>query len=86
MRFVIAFFVGLFVTACSRQPVLVERTNNPEIVVEKLFTYDGCNVYRFNDGNSRYFAKCGQVAADTNWNETCGKGCSRNVGVIGANK
>lgn len=86
MRFVIAIFVGLFVTACSEHPMSAERTDNPNYVVETLFTHDGCTVYRFRDSGNRYFAKCGQVVADTNWTESCGKGCSRNVGVIGANK
>lgn len=41
MRFVIAIFVGLFVTACSEHPMSAERTDNPNYVVETLFTHDG---------------------------------------------
>ena len=53
--------------------------------VERLFTHEGCTVFRFKDGGSRYFTRCDGVAAQstTTWQESCGKGCTRPVEVSG---
>lgn len=48
--------------------------------VERLFTYDGCTMYRFEDaGYPRYFTRCESATSSTTWSETrnCGKGCAR---------
>ena len=38
--------------------------------VERLFTHEGCAVYRFLDvGRYRYFTNCG---GSTSWAESCG--------------
>jgi hypothetical protein len=34
------------------------ESNNPDVHLELLFSHDGCDVYRFHDGGSRYFVKC----------------------------
>lgn len=39
------------------QPIAASQTSNG-YNVEKLFTHDGCTVYRFEDGRSRYFVRC----------------------------
>lgn len=53
-----------------------------EFRVDKLFTHDGCTVYRFYDGSTRYFAKCeGATTSHMEWRESCGKNCTRPVGV-----
>lgn len=49
--------------------------------VDRLFTHEGCTVYRFNDGYFRYYARCDAAAATTTWHESCGKNCSRSVGI-----
>ena len=50
-----------------------------DFVVEKLFTHDGCSVYRFRDsGYKRYFTNC---TGSTSWSENCGKGCVRTTGI-----
>ena len=42
--------------------------------VDKLFTVDGCTVYRFLDGGrDRYFTNCSGSAS---WSQDCGKGCN----------
>ena len=47
--------------------------------VEELFTHNGCTVYRFSDkGYHRYFTNC---SGATTWNESCGKGCTHEMGV-----
>ncbi len=49
--------------------------------VDKLFTVDGCTVYRFRDfTNPRYFTNC---KGSTEWRESCGKNCSKDSGVYG---
>lgn len=58
-----------------------------EFRVDRLFTHDGCTVYRFTDAgyNSRYFARCdGAVSSDASWSEShqCGKTrCKRPMNV-----
>ena len=54
--------------------------------VERLFTHEGCTVFRFKDGGyNRYFARCDGIAAQstTTWQESCGRGCTRPVEVSG---
>ncbi|MHB8419164.1 MAG: hypothetical protein ACYDCL_13900 [Myxococcales bacterium] len=45
--------------ALSVRPIATRPSDNPQIVLEKLFDLDGCAVYRFYDGPlPRYFSKC----------------------------
>lgn len=48
--------------------------------VDKLFTVEGCTVYRFYDAGRRYFTDC---KGSTEWQESCGKNCSKDAGVYG---
>ena len=48
--------------------------------VDKLFTVDGCTVYRFQDVGRRYFTDC---KGSTEWRESCGKNRSKDAGVYG---
>lgn len=52
-------------TACDHDPVSVKTAGN-DVHVGKLFTVDGCTVYRFADaGNRIYFSNCnGQTQYD----------------------
>ena len=53
-----------------------------DFTVAKLFTHDGCTVYRFRDGYMRYFVRCENAAtSSTQWRETCGKNCTRDVQI-----
>lgn len=50
-----------------------------QFVVDKLFTHEGCTVYRFQDGGYyRYYTNC---SGSTNWTENCGKNCSRPMNI-----
>ena len=52
-----------------------------EFKVDKLFTHEGCTVYRFWDAsNYRYFTNC---RGTVSWQESCGKGCTRPQQVQG---
>lgn len=68
----------LALTACKqeREPETTIHTGNG-YRVSKLFTHEGCTVYRFYDGNDRYFTKCESQTSATNWQESCGKNCTR---------
>jgi len=73
--FIITCVLGL--ASCMKPP----ESSTPagiEFKVDKLFTHEGCTVYRFNDGGIRYFTNC---SGATSWIENCGKNCSKNVGV-----
>lgn len=67
--FISILVIGFLMIGCNSKPMRTESTNNPEVSVGILFDYDGCRVYRFEDGGSyRYFAHCGLMTT-TSWNE-----------------
>ena len=43
---------------CSKDPVGVSATDNRDMRVERMFTHEGCSVYRFYDDGAHYFADC----------------------------
>ena len=67
-------------TGCSKPPETSTKVG-VDFQVDKLFTHEGCTVYRFNDVGYRYFTNC---KGAVEWVESCGKGCTRNQGVYGA--
>lgn len=60
MKIIIALVAFAFaLSGCARDPVETSRTDNPGIVVEKLFEHEGCTMYRFQDaGNYVYYSDC----------------------------
>lgn len=67
-----------------------QRTQQPEssaaagtgYKVDKLFTHDGCTVYRFWDwSNTRYFVRCDTGQAETMTSQSCGKGCTSSTQI-----
>jgi hypothetical protein len=72
--------LAMLVAGCGEPaPALVSRqTDNQHFKVDKLFTQDGCTVYRFTDGGyRRYFARCEAATSSVQWSENCGKNCTR---------
>lgn len=70
--------VVALLAGCSK-PAETSTAVGTEFVVDKLFTHEGCTVYRFSDGgNSRYYTNC---QGSTSWRENCGKNCTRQVGI-----
>lgn len=58
MRILFILTLLLF-TGCIKKPLEISQTENKEFAVEKLFTFDGCTVYRFSDdGGIKYFTNC----------------------------
>lgn len=66
--------------ACNGSPESVAQTANPDFRVERLFTHDGCTVYRFLDAGYRYFVRCDSGDARVEWRESNGKS-SRDMDV-----
>lgn len=83
----LALVAACLLAGCGADAVSTAPTDNAQIKVERLFDHDGCTVYRFNDGGTRYFVKCRDGSTRTEWSETypCGKTtCTRPVAVPGA--
>ena len=72
------------VAGCEKPAESVAHTG-AGFTVERLFTHDGCTVYRFNDYSKRYFTRCDGIAAQstTTWQESCGKSCTREIEISG---
>ena len=78
MKTLLAILVLTVLAGCNK-PAETSTQVGREFVVDKLFTHEGCTVYRFKDsGNNRYFTNC---QGSTSWTETCGKNCTRQVGI-----
>jgi len=78
MRTILALVAVFALVGCTK-PAETSTSVGREFVVDKLFTHDGCTVYRFTDGgNNRYFTNC---QGSTSWAESCGKGCTRQQGI-----
>lgn len=71
--------VTFSLAACSKSPLSVSVTNNPNFNVEKLFTVEGCSVFRFYDsGKSLYFSNCSGVVQGY---RSCGKACTELISI-----
>lgn len=78
MKTVLAILALTLLAGCSK-PAETSTAVGREFTVDKLFTHEGCTVYRFYDGgNARYYTNC---QGSTSWTEQCGKGCTRQVGI-----
>lgn len=78
MKYIIGIFMLFLVAGCQKKAESSVAVGG-DFVVEKLFTHEGCTVYRFEDsGNNRYFTNC---SGATSWNESCGKNCNRQMNV-----
>lgn len=73
MKYVIVCAFFLF-SSCKKDAEKKVASTNNEFDVELLFEVDGCKVYRFLDGNYRYFTNC---KGSVEWTESCGKNCRR---------
>ena len=73
----ILLFIGLlFIVSCEKDPLSINKSDNPQIPVSILFNYDGCKVYSFQDeGRRHYFTNCTEAIGTKL--EACGKNCLR---------
>ena len=78
MKTLLLLLVAFTLAGCEKTPETSSHAG-VDFVVEKLFTHEGCTVYRFRDsGNKRYFTNC---SGSTNWTESCGENCTRPIGI-----
>jgi hypothetical protein len=68
----------LAIAGCVKQEEGEAVTTNSNFKLERLFTHDGCTVYRFYDARYRYYSDCRGAAA---WSESCGKNCTSDQSV-----
>lgn len=72
--------IVLALSGCARDPVSTDHTDNQSVSVDKLFTHEGCSVYRFYDaGHYHYWADCRGDSIESS--QTCGRNCTRTEGV-----
>ena len=81
----LAVLATTMVAGCEKPAEAVAHAKE-KFAVERLFTHDGCTVYRFRDYNPRYFTRCDGITAQstTTWQGSCGKNCTRPVEVSGS--
>lgn len=48
----------LLITACDKQHLERQKTNNEQYHMDLLFEKDGCKFYRFQDGHDVYWTDC----------------------------
>ena len=69
MKAITVIALAILLTACQKPPETSKRAGS-SFDVEKLFTVDGCTVYRFYDDRTVYFTDC---QGATRWTESHGK-------------
>ena len=63
---------------CHEEAESNAHSTNHNVKVERLFKTDGCTVYRFEDGNLHYFARCeDSITVSEAHTRSCGKNCRR---------
>lgn len=74
MRLLICIAAVFVFAACTKEGEGPARASNDRFDVQRLFTADGCTVYRFFDaGNFHYFVNCPGGGVSTRQSYQCGK-------------
>lgn len=68
----LAIITLLALAGCHGKPEEA-TTLSEDFTVERLFTHEGCTVYRFRDAGARYFTNC---QGGTSWSTTQSNGKS----------
>ena len=83
MRALIIVAALIALSGCQKQAEATQSAGSG-FQVEKLFTVEGCSVYRFTDAlRPIYYTNC---SGATHANESCGKGCTRQRDVVGGDE
>lgn len=81
-KILLALALSMLLTSCTNKGTSVPVENTvpgQDYHVRKLFTTDGCTVYRFYDaGNFHYMTNC--TSTITTITESCGKNCTEDKG------
>lgn len=79
-KYALIAIATLFINGCGKPAESITQVNS-EFKVDKLFTHEGCTVYRFRDaGKYRYYINCNGTSMST---KTCGKCCVREENISG---
>lgn len=58
-RLILIAIAALLLSGCDTEGVGSESTDNDQVVVERLFTVEGCTMYKFRDGwRNIYWTNC----------------------------
>lgn len=80
MKILIAAMMTLALLAgCNKDPESATQVNK-EFAVDKLFTHEGCTVYRFIDDGRKYYTNC---SGSVSFTRSCGKGCVYDERITG---
>lgn len=90
-KIVIAGAAALALAACDQvKPIQTAPTGNDEVYAGLIAIVDGCRVWRISAPTTGmreiFMTRCGPGAAQTQWHESCGKNCVRNVPNMAANR
>lgn len=81
-KILLAIALGLLLASCAKEGTSVpveDSVPGQDYHVRKLFTTDGCTVYRFFDtGDYHYMTNC--TSTITTITKSCGKNCIDNKG------
>jgi hypothetical protein len=77
-----ALICAALLSGCEKQAEVSAKAG--DVTVERLFTYDGCTAYRFEDGRTVHFVRC-DTRTETSWRYSCGKNCVRTDSVTTEN-
>lgn len=75
MRYLLLLAAVGLLTGCYKPAEESQRVG--AFKVEKLFTHEGCTVYRFSDSRPIYYTDC----TSTHWSRSCGKNCTHDESV-----
>lgn len=80
MKNLLLVFLCLGIVSCAKKSEHTETVGpGKEYQVERLFTYEGCTVYRFQDvGRFIHYTNCN---GQTTYRHTCGKNCEHDENV-----
>ena len=70
--------LSIALISCQGEALKKEKTQNDDFSVELLFEKDGCKVYRFYDGGTRYFVTS---PGSVEWKEQRGKNNSVDITI-----
>ncbi|MBP2157174.1 hypothetical protein J2067_004866 [Erwinia rhapontici] len=80
MRKIWLIAICLTISGCEKAPE-TSVLAGLDFKVDKLFSVDGCSVYRFSDaGRPVYFTNC---SGQAQYSRSCGKNCTESVSVTG---
>lgn len=74
IKLIILALATISLSSCTIKVDKSQKESVGNFKVERLFAYEGCTAYRFNDGSRYvYYTNCG---TQTQSSHSCGKNCT----------